>query len=177
MRNWSEKKLSQKEEKNDPDRKSIGKKSKKQKKKYDTRWHMMIRTLSRSGAARTHWQRQESTRSLPPQQIEVILSTPPPSSPSTIITITTIIITIHEEPATAAANRGHFSSLGDAFLIFKKNLIYLPILLVLLSDQMNFTKMALIKSNINQNFWRHLVVKICIKSMSRHLRAKNAMIF
>ena len=58
---------------------------------------------------------------------------------------------IHEEPATAA-NRGHFSSLGDAFLIFKKNLIYLPILLVLLSDQMNFTKMALIKSNINQNF-------------------------
>ena len=72
MRNWSEKKLSQKEEKNDPDRKSIGKKSKKQKKKYDTRWHMMIRTLSRSGAARTHWQRQESTRSLPPQQIEVI---------------------------------------------------------------------------------------------------------
>ena len=76
-----------------------------------------------------------STRSLPPQQIEVILS-----------------------------------SLGDAFLIFKKNLIYLPISLVLLSDQMNFIKMAGIQSNINQNFWRHLVVKICIKSKSRHLR-------
>ena len=78
-----------------------------------------------------------STRSQPPQQIEVIF-------------------------------------LGDAFLIFKKNLIYLPISLVLLSDQMNFTKMAGIKSNINQNLWRHLVVKICIKSKSRHLRANDA---